>query len=281
MRLLIVEDRAEERELIALRLRRRFANLELIEVANAADLDRALEQGAFDLILTDYALGWTDGLQVLRRVKDCFPDVPVVMFTESGSEEIAAEGMRMGLSDYLLKKRLERLPAAIQAGLDRAQLQRELERSQRTLRQAEERYRIITSRVADLAYTLQVEPGGRTLPEWDSGASALTGYTPEELAARDGWTSLIYPEDRPLFQEHGARLLAGQADTVEMRIVTRSGDVRWLHLFDQPEFDPVQKRVVRIYRGAFRTSLPNARSTKRCGVRGMNWKRASRSEQPS
>ncbi len=249
MHFLIVEDHAEERELITRRLRRHFADLQLTEVTNADEFHRALAGAPFDLVLTDYEMGWTDGLQVLRRVKELFPAVPVVMFTESGSEETAAEGMREGLSDYILKKHPERLPVAIQSSLDRAQLRRERDQAQRELQRSEERYRIITSRVLDMAYTLRVEPDGQVLPEWDSGAQALTGYTDEELAARGYWNSLVYAEDWPLLQEHGMRLLTGRPDTVEFRIVTRSGEVRWLRMANQPEFDPVEQRVVRIYGG--------------------------------
>ncbi len=136
MHFLIVEDRAADRELITRRLQRHFADLQLTEVPNADAFRQALQQDSFDLILTDYELGWTDGLEVLRQVKARFPATPVVMFTESGNEEVAAEGMREGLSDYLLKKHLERLPAAIQASLERARLQQELDRSRQELQRS-------------------------------------------------------------------------------------------------------------------------------------------------
>ncbi len=118
MRFLIVDDRPEDRELIILKLRPNF-DAEFVEVSGADALKEALARGGIDLVLTDYLLHWTDGLQVLRRVKKSFPSVPVIMVTDSGTEELAVEGLHAGLSDYVLKHHLDRLPAAVQASLER------------------------------------------------------------------------------------------------------------------------------------------------------------------
>ncbi|MBI2237725.1 MAG: PAS domain-containing protein, partial [Actinobacteria bacterium] len=73
-----------------------------------------------DLVITDYHLPWTDGVEVLRAVKERWPDCPVVMFTGTGSEEIAVEAMKLGLDDYVLKspQHLNGLSAAIRSALE-------------------------------------------------------------------------------------------------------------------------------------------------------------------
>ncbi len=251
MHLLIVEDRAEDRELITRRLQRHFGQVQLTEVSNADSFRRAFEQGPFDLVLTDYELGWTDGLQVLRQVKARFPDTPVVMFTESGDEEIAAEGMRSGLSDYLLKRHLERLPAAIQASLDRTELQRKYEQAVEELRRSEERYRTVAGAVVDLAYQLRVEPDGQFTTEWlGENLVEVTGYRREEVEALGGLDALIHPDDQALLRAARARLLVGETTTSEYRIIARDGQVHWLHAVDQPVWDATHERVVRVYGGA-------------------------------
>ncbi len=251
MHILIVEDRPEDRELITRRLRRHFGNVQLTEASTADSLHQALEDGPFDLILTDYEMGWTNGLQVLHQVKARFPDTPVIMFTESGNEEIAAEGMRTGLSDYLLKKHLERLPAALQASLERAELQRKYEQAVEELRRSEERYRTVAGAVVDLAYQFRVEPDGQFVAEWLGGNLVeVTGYNRDELAALGGLGVLTHPEDQALLHEAQSRLLRGEPTTSEYRIVTRSGEVHWLHVVNQPVWDPAEGRVVRIYGGA-------------------------------
>ncbi len=250
MRLLLVDDRPEDRELIVRRLRQKIEPLELTEAANAAAFQAALHQGPFDLVVTDYQLCWSDGLQVLREIKRQFPATPVVMCTDSGNEQVVAEGMRIGLSDYVLKQHLERLPTAAMSSIERAELQRRYEEAAHELQLSEQRYRTIAGQIADLAYTLRVAADGTVAPEWMGGRFfELSGYSYAELEARK-WASFIYPEDTPIILEHIAELLTGRAAEAELRILTRQGDTRWLHISAQPEMDSAGGQVIRIYGGA-------------------------------
>lgn len=55
------------------------------------------------LVLLDYMMPRMDGMSVLRKIRQEFPDTYVIMFTGKGSEEIAVELMKAGASDYILK----------------------------------------------------------------------------------------------------------------------------------------------------------------------------------
>lgn len=138
MRVLLIEDNPNDRELIRRQLRKEIADLDIIETPHREAFREALEAGNFDVVLTDYRLHWSDGLTVLQAVKLQCPYVPVIMVTDSGSEEIAVRGMREGLSDYVLKGHLARLPAAIVEALDRERLRQEFERTMERLRQTVE-----------------------------------------------------------------------------------------------------------------------------------------------
>ncbi len=152
MHFLIVEGRPEKREILVSHLLHYLPDLQLTEATNAEEFQRALEGEPLDLVLTDYALGWAGGLEILRQVQRRFPTVPVVMFAETGDEDIAAQGMRMGLGDYLLLDGLERLPAAIQSSLHRARLQKELDRARQEL---QERRGALEARVQERTEELQ------------------------------------------------------------------------------------------------------------------------------
>jgi FixJ family two-component response regulator len=56
-----------------------------------------------DCIVTDYQMEEMDGLEFLERVRDEHPDVPVIFFTGRGSEEVAGQAFRLGVTDYLQK----------------------------------------------------------------------------------------------------------------------------------------------------------------------------------
>lgn len=124
----------------------------------------------------------------------------------------------------------------------------EHKRLEEKLRHSEERYRVVSEITSDYAYALRVEPEGKFVLEWITAAfSSISGFTPEELEARGGWGSLAAPEDMPIVREHWARVVAGQSDTSEFRILTKSGETRWLRNHGRPVWDEAQGRVVRLY----------------------------------
>ena len=59
-----------------------------------------------DLIFLDYLLGVENGLEVFREIRKGGCTLPVIMFTGHGSEEVAVQAMKAGVSDYLVKGRI-------------------------------------------------------------------------------------------------------------------------------------------------------------------------------
>jgi PAS domain S-box-containing protein len=85
-----------------------------------------------------------------------------------------------------------------------------------------------------------------TLVAMTEGLTRVTGYTVGELERAGGWPHLIHPEDRPLVEQRASALFAGQATVEELRIVTKSGQVRWIRYSTLPLWDKEQDRVVRL-----------------------------------
>jgi two-component system cell cycle sensor histidine kinase/response regulator CckA len=114
MRVLVIDDNPDHRELIITKIRKVYPDAEYVEVMRQSVLDDVLRRrDPVDAVLTDYRLQWSDGLKVLSQVRQAYPNAPVVMVTDTGSEEIAAAGMKAGLADYVLKGHLHRLPLAL------------------------------------------------------------------------------------------------------------------------------------------------------------------------
>ncbi len=131
-RLLLVDDNPDDRALAIRELRRDFPDLQIDQVIDAKSFAVALESTACDLVITDYQLRWSDGLAVLRAIKSRWPDCPVIMFTGTGSEEIAVEAMKSGLEDYVLKttRQYSRLPAVVRLAFERRAQSRALQESE-------------------------------------------------------------------------------------------------------------------------------------------------------
>ncbi|HAJ63653.1 MAG TPA: hypothetical protein DCP31_34155, partial [Cyanobacteria bacterium UBA8543] len=126
LRIILIDDNPGDRILAIRELKREFSNLQVDEMIEAQGWAQAVTVGNFDLVITDYQLRWSNGIEVLRTIKERYPYCPVIMFTNSGSEEIAVEAMKSGLDDYVLKasNRYIRLPAAVRVALERAKTQR-------------------------------------------------------------------------------------------------------------------------------------------------------------
>ncbi|MBD2611198.1 response regulator [Nostoc punctiforme FACHB-252] len=121
MHILIIDDNPNDRFMIIREMRRQFPDVEIEEVGEPEKFEQALATGRFDLTITDYQLRWNNGLEILHLLKNRYPDRPVIMFTNTGNQEIAVEAMKSGLDDYILKspKHLVRLSATVRSVLER------------------------------------------------------------------------------------------------------------------------------------------------------------------
>ena len=95
--------------------------------ASGADAIAMLAAGAYDLVLTDLALGGgPSGMDVLGRAKALRPESAVVMITAHGSEKIAVEAMKAGAEDYVPKPfDNDQIRLVVSRALERTRLARE------------------------------------------------------------------------------------------------------------------------------------------------------------
>lgn len=130
--ILIVDDNPDDRALIYREVRSEEPAAMVSEARNYDEFYDQLSDKTIDLVITDYQLNWTSGLEILKMVKESQPDCSVIMFTASGSEEVAVSAMKNGLQDYILKSpaNLERLRASIRQSFIQSQQRKALEAAQ-------------------------------------------------------------------------------------------------------------------------------------------------------
>jgi len=127
------------------------------------------------------------------------------------------------------------------------------ERTWAALRESGQRYRIIAELVSDYTYSFRVTEDGALLREWITAESfeRITGYTPAAIDARGSWwRALVHPADLNQILGRTTHLLEGQAQVGEYRIITATGDVRWLRETLRPVWDDARQRVTHIYGAA-------------------------------
>jgi two-component system sensor histidine kinase UhpB len=260
VRILVVDD-----DPLLLRLTSRVlrsVGYEVLEAFTGMDGLRLAKETNPDLILLDVVLPDIDGIEVCRRIRADPETAGIYLIMLSGiliTSDSQAEGLETGADEYIARPlsnrellarvrtvvRLQQAEKALQAAHD----QLEVKVAQRTaaLEEASRRFRIVSELISDYAYAFRVDPDGTRVREWVTDAFAeITGFTPEELDARGGWTALIPAQDMPIAQRRTQRLYAGQADVSEFRIVTKHGDIRWLRDYGRPEWSEDGKQVIGI-----------------------------------
>jgi PAS domain S-box-containing protein len=115
------------------------------------------------------------------------------------------------------------------------------------LRAAEERHRLIAELTSDYAYDCTVDPDGTIrLEAATEGFTRITGYTLDELRAQGDWPSMIHPDDRTRMDQDAVRLVAGERQGGEVRLVTKGGAVRWIRYSARVIHEPKTGLPVRL-----------------------------------
>jgi PAS domain S-box-containing protein len=119
---LLLDDDPEDRGLAKLVLQHELPQVEIEEVRDALAFAQACGRRNFHLVVLEQRLGWADGLAILSALKEDWPEVPVIMFTRFGSEEVSVRALRLGVDHYLVKKPANflRLPLAVRTSLEQA-----------------------------------------------------------------------------------------------------------------------------------------------------------------
>ncbi len=125
-KILVVEDEQTLREGIVTALNDR--GWHVASAADGADAIRMLEDELYDVLVTDYKMPESDGMDVLRRCKQINESTAVLMMTAYGTVESAVEALKTGAWDYILKPfELEELELKVEKALEHRRLQARVE----------------------------------------------------------------------------------------------------------------------------------------------------------
>lgn len=173
LRILHLEDDPVDAELVQATLDAEGIACELVQVDSRERFVAALDQGTFDLVLSDFALPGFNGMGALAIVRQRNPELPFVFISGRLGEEAAIESLKSGATDYVLKNRLSRLAPAVRRALGEAEERAELKRAEAALRDSELRnYQM----EVELRYAAEIQ--AKLLPR---GYPVIPGF---DIAAR-------------------------------------------------------------------------------------------------
>jgi PAS domain S-box-containing protein len=244
IRVLHVDDEPDFSELTAAFLERADERFEVETARSAAEgleVLRARPDRAFDCVVSDYDMNGQSGIEFLRAVRGRRPDLPFVLFTGKGSEEVASDAIRAGATDYLQKEtgteQYELLANRVRNAVTQFRSRRA---EQRLAEVADHTDQLICVFDGDWRELHFVNAAYEEL--WGRSAAALR-EDPRDLL------NGVHPKDRETVREEMDRLASGDPIEIEFRVVgdsrTDADDERWIRLRGEPIRDD-RGDVVRI-----------------------------------
>ncbi len=232
LRVLYVEDESSD----ILMTKRHFAKTAphiLIDTVHSGTefLQRLSDTDAashYDILLIDYRLPDISGLDLIREIYHIrHIDIPTVILTGKGDEDVAIAALRMGVTDYVTKHTtyLNKLPLVLES----ACYSFNLARKNIALLESEARYQSLVEQVPAIIYTACLDAAGTTQfisPQIEP----ILGFTPSEWLGSPGlWLRQLHNEDRDrVLDMIAAGKLSGKPFSHEYRMFDRNGCIHWI-----------------------------------------------------
>ncbi len=232
MRILLVEDNADHRELMSLALTGHDPAWQVEEVASGEEALRRLAEGeGGDLVFLDHSLPGRDGLEVLEEIQRGEAPPPVVMVTGLGDEQVAVEAMKGGAYDYVVKGvgYLQRLPVVAGRAVEAHRLAMERKRAEEALRISARQWHTTFDAISDAVSLMDLE--GRVL-RCNEALTRLLGKPLSEIISRPCW-ELMHGTSEPI---EGCPIVRMRETRRRETLVLPIGD-RWFSVVVDPLLD--------------------------------------------
>ena len=223
-RLLVVDDEENNRDMLSRRLTRQGYTVEVAD--GGAEALEKLTATTYDLVLLDQTMPGMTGLDLLRLLRATYSscDLPVIMVTGVDQSETVVAALNGGANDYVTKPvDMPVISARIEAQLART-------RSERKVRENEERLALAARGGSDAIWDLNLVTGGcHVAADW----LAQLGYAAQELENTiDAYLALVHAADvtRVVAELQAAMENRSSEFNSEFRFRTKAGKYRWVQV---------------------------------------------------
>ncbi|HZY79048.1 MAG TPA: PAS domain S-box protein [Cyclobacteriaceae bacterium] len=225
IRIIHLEDIRSDADIVRRELTKGGLSFEYKWVTSKESYEQALKEFSADIILSDHSLPGFSSAEAFHILKESGQDIPFILVTATVSEEFAVTMMQEGVADYLLKDRLQRLPAAITNALEKWEAERARASSHERLVQNEKRFRSLIENSADMIGLSD----SKLQPLFVSSSyTRITGRTLEER--RQSEIDFIHPDDRRDYYQVLEKVMRKPREyiPVRYRMLHKNGHYIWV-----------------------------------------------------
>ncbi|MDO9254545.1 MAG: response regulator [Bacteroidales bacterium] len=231
--ILSLEDSVPDFELIREQLLSAGYTLNITRVEKETDFVTAISTTKFDTLLADFKLPGFDAFSALKLSNEICPEVPFICVSGMIGEETAAEIIKQGAVDYVLKDKLGRLPSALERALNEAKEKESRRQAEDALRESEQNFRTL----ADSGQTLIWAAGtDKRCNYFNRVWLEFTGHTLEQELG-NSCINDIHPDDaqQRIDIYHKAFDLRDKF-SAEYRLLHHSGEYLWIQENGSPRY---------------------------------------------
>lgn len=206
IRVLLVDDSSDDRELILMNLRRGGYDPDYLSVDTKKEFIEALDSQTWDVILCDYSMPDFDGISALNILNGRDQDIPFILVSGAIGEELAVKVMKSGAHDYLMKDNLHRLIPVIEREISEAENRREYRAAQR------ERDRLLTVIQNSLNEVYIFDSTDLSFRYLNRAAQENLGYSDSEISSLTPYDINPQIDNRKQFDRLIQPLLSGKLE---------------------------------------------------------------------
>lgn len=234
---LLVEDDENDALLLERHLHKEGYKLYTRRVCTLEALDEALQDEAWDVIISDYRLPGFTAHEALSAVLAQCEDTPFIVVSGAMDEQTACSIMQEGAQDYLSKDRLNRLAPVIDRERREARIRHERRDALEAVRINEQRFRTLSANIPGVLF--QMHQTGKTGPTFlfvSDASMMLLGVRADDLVIRqEPLLDLVLPADRGNLRAALNDASAnGSTLNWEGRILASGSDIKWINMRCSP-----------------------------------------------
>src|SRR5664279_107176 len=215
LHILLVEDSPEDAQLLVLHLQNHGVVFTCTREASFEGFLAAFTTETWDLVLSDFNLPGTDGMEILKCLRGLDPDLPFILLSGVLDEGAAVAAMRAGANDFVLKGNLARLVPAI----EREMKESELRKKQRHF---EEELRLLHTAIGQTPDMVVITDPEGTILYANAATEVISGYPRAELLGQNPRLFKSGQHDAEFYRSMWEVLLRGE--TWKGHVVNRRKD---------------------------------------------------------